>query len=216
MSHGRRAQGMWHPSRRSSLTVGVAAQLDSPHLETCKFLFPKESLAESKIYPQRAPGGGSVDSRWITPCALPLLAAHFTCTAYSPPPVGQVLAVLAPPVPGPPKRRVRATCIRVPIQILLQGARRGRLRTVGKLFERAQAISKASRETGVARLAHNSAAWSFLRKLFVRDLLPFLLGDATEPALAATRHARLSESVSASHQARIECTRASSDEPAAM
>eukprot|EP00321_Phaeocystis_globosa_P001480 CAMPEP_0118846914 /NCGR_PEP_ID=MMETSP1162-20130426/92704_1 /TAXON_ID=33656 /ORGANISM="Phaeocystis Sp, Strain CCMP2710" /LENGTH=117 /DNA_ID=CAMNT_0006779103 /DNA_START=18 /DNA_END=372 /DNA_ORIENTATION=+ len=71
-------------SRRSSLTVGVAAHLDLP--DAFEWHFPKEFHAEttfdeSKIYPQRAPYGGGakgrvIDNRWITPYSPYLLLKY--------------------------------------------------------------------------------------------------------------------------------------------
>ena len=76
-------------SRRSSLTVGVAAHLDLP--DAFEWHFPKEfhaetTFEESKIYPQRAPDNGGakgrvIDNRWITPCAPPLPPAAFMYAA---------------------------------------------------------------------------------------------------------------------------------------
>lgn len=99
VSHGSRAH-VWRPSRRSSLTVGVAAQLDLPDPDAFKWHFPKEFHAEttfneSNIYPQRAPDDGGakgrvwIDNRWITPCAPPLPPAAFMYAAYPPRPLAR-------------------------------------------------------------------------------------------------------------------------------
>ena len=82
------------PSRRSNLTVGVAAQLDLPDPDARKWHVPKGFHAETtfdasricNIYPQRAPDGGGakgrvIDNRWITPCAPPLPPAAFMYAA---------------------------------------------------------------------------------------------------------------------------------------